>query len=60
MPLLESNILANEHLFSSARPQATVLDWNAELPSSIQAIEGGFDAIMSAKPVSLFFDTSQS
>jgi len=48
MPLLEHNISANQHIFPSTHPQAAVLDWDEELPDNIQAIEGGFDAIMMA------------
>jgi hypothetical protein len=44
MPLLEYNITANEHLYSSIRPQAAVLDWDEEeLP---EAFKQEFDAIL--------------
>ena len=47
MPLLEHNITANQHLFSSTRPRATILDWDDEgLPDYIQALNQGFDAIV--------------
>lgn len=48
MPLLEHNISANAHLYPASHPQAAVLDWDEDLPDHIQAIEGGFDAIVMA------------
>src|SRR6202050_753567 len=47
MPLLKHNISANEQLFKSARPQATVLDWDDDvLPEEIQSLDTGIDAIV--------------
>jgi len=49
MPLLEYNISANSHLFSSACPQATVLDWHDEdLSEEIRSVQDGYDAIVMA------------
>ena len=46
MPLLELNISANQHLFQFSRPQATILDWDEDLPDSIQNAAGRPDVIM--------------
>lgn len=50
IPLLEHNIAANRHLFTSgsAHPKASVLDWDEDLPDYIQSITAGFDAIIMA------------
>jgi len=49
MPLLEHNIFANKHLFSSACPKAAVLDWNEEhLPDEIHSLTTGIHAIVMA------------
>jgi hypothetical protein len=49
MPLLVHNISANEHLFTAARPQAAVLDWdNEEIPEEIQSLDGGIHIILYA------------
>jgi hypothetical protein len=49
MPLLEHNISANEHLFTSVRPHASVLDWDDEdIPEVIKYLDAGIDAIVYA------------
>lgn len=54
MPLLEYNISANAHLFSSSEsrptagcsPRAAVLNWEEDLPLEIQTLSNGIDAIV--------------
>jgi hypothetical protein len=49
MPLLEHNISANEHLFTSAHPQAAVLNWDdAEIAEVIKSFDAGIDVIVYA------------
>jgi len=46
MPLLKQNISTNAKHYTSAKPQALVLDWDDdELPDEVKDV-GGLDAIV--------------